>query len=448
MRLLFIHQSFPGQFSHLAAALSSLGHDVRALTMWVDSPKTGNVQLIHHRVSADDVSTLSALPPNLYRMNMMVLSGQSVAREIRKLKEAGWIPDAVIVHSGWGEAYFIKDELPNTPLGVFAEFFYHASGYDTNFDPEFVFSDQGLISAELSQKNVHLLQALYAADAVLCPTRFQRLVQPAEFQHKISVIHEGIETYNLHPNPNASISLPDAGVSFKAGDEVITFVSRGLELVRGFHTFMRALPEIMAQRPNARVIIVGDDKTHYGMQPPLGHTWRGMMTMELQDKLDFSRINFVGKVSRPVLNAILQISAAHVYLTYPFVLSWSLLEAMSIGCPIIASKTPPVEEVIENGKHGILVDYFDQAALVSSIVSVLANPEAYTGMRQAARDKICKEYDLLNKCLPAHIEWVKKLAAGNATEQASAKKEQSTQSAVSPNPLTARTHHGKAKLRR
>lgn len=417
MKLLFIHQSFPGQFLHLAGALSNLGHDVVALSMWSESPKTGNVRLIHHRVPAEELASQSALPPNLCRMNMMVLAGQSVAREIRKLKESGWIPDAVIAHSGWGEAYFIKDELPNTPLGIFAEFFYHAAGYDTNFDPEFVFSDKGLIAAELSQKNAHLLQALYTADAVLCSTRFQKRVQPAEFQHKISVIHEGIETYNLRPNPTASISLPDAGISFKAGDEVITFVSRGLELVRGFHTFMRALPEIMAQRPSARVIIVGDDKTHYGMQPPPGHTWRGLMTMELQDKLDFSRIHFVGKVSRPALNAILQISAAHVYLTYPFVLSWSLLEAMSIGCPIIASKTPPVEEVIENNKQGLLVDFFDQKALVSAVVSVLSNPGAYSDMREAAREKVCEEFDLMNKCLPAHIEWVKRLAAGNASEQ-------------------------------
>jgi glycosyltransferase involved in cell wall biosynthesis len=192
-------------------------------------------------------------------------------------------------------------------------------------------------------------------------------------------------------------------VELSAADEVITFVARNLEPLRGYHAFMRALPRVLAQRPNAHVVIIGGDGTSYGAHPPKGQSWKGIYLEEVQNGLDMRRVHFTGFLGYEQYLAALQISSAHVYLTYPFVLSWSLLEAMSAGCVVIGSDTAPVTEVID-GQNGMLVPFFDTEALAGAVVGALRDRRALSGMRARARETVMAGYDLRTVCLPQMLQ--------------------------------------------
>ena len=257
------------------------------------------------------------------------------------------------------------------------------------------------VPMQVRARNTAMTLALLDADRGVAPTRWQASRFPDDLRAKIDVIHEGIDTDLLHPSPRAEVRLRRDGVVLRPGDEVITFVNRNLEPHRGYHIFMRALPAILARRPKARVVIVGGDGASYGPPPPGGGSWKQLFLDEVQGSLDMARVHFVGRVAHGTLLQLLQISAAHVYLTYPFVLSWSMLDAMSAGALVIGSRTPPVEEVIKSGRNGVLVDFFDVDGLADAVVDALANPEAYRAMRAAARQTVMERYDLRRVCLPA-----------------------------------------------
>jgi glycosyltransferase involved in cell wall biosynthesis len=294
---------------------------------------------------------------------------------------------------------------------AFIEFFYRADGADYGFDPEF--ADLSLASrCRLQLKNTNHLLNLAACDWGVSPTEFQRSTVPAEYQGKISVVHDGIDTDYVRSDPNASVALQKAGVKLTRQDEVITFVNRNMEPYRGFHIFMRALPEIQRRRPNAWVLIIGGDEVSYGAPPPEGKTYRQMMLAEVGSQLDMNRIRFLGRLAYPDFLRVLQTSAAHIYLTYPFVLSWSMLEAMATECLVIGSATAPVQEVIRHGENGLLVDFFSTQHLVDAIESVLDHPDRMEAVRQRARRTVVERYDLKSLCLPRHLALVDTLAAG------------------------------------
>lgn len=252
------------------------------------------------------------------------------------------------------------------------------------------------------------LQHFPLADAATSPTHWQAQTFPEPFFSRIRVIHDGIDTETLIPNPHASITL-NSNTILTPKDEVITFINRNLEPYRGYHIFMRALPEILRKRANAHVIIVGGGDVSYGAPPPEGESWRTIFAAEVCDDIsdeDWSRVFFVDKVDYPLFVGILQVSTVHVYLTYPFVLSWSLMQAMSTGCAIVASNTPPVQEVIEDGNTGLLFDFFDKQALCERVCALLADPELRARLGSAARSHILTHYDLKSICLPQQIQWV------------------------------------------
>lgn len=225
------------------------------------------------------------------------------------------------------------------------------------------------------------------------------------------MIHDGIDTDVVKPNPDASLTLQD-GTVLTREDEVITFVNRNLEPYRGYHVFMRALPELLKQRPNARVLIVGGDEVSYGAAPPKGQTWKQIYIDEVRGKIptpNWERVHFLGKVPYDQFLSMLQISKAHVYLTYPFVLSWSLMEAMAIGAPIVASNTAPVTEVITHGETGRLFPFFDGERMIEEICTVLDNPDMCAEMAKASRAYAVENYDLQSCCLPKQLEWIQKL---------------------------------------
>ena len=253
-------------------------------------------------------------------------------------------------------------------------------------------------------------QALFDAERGVTSTQWQLSQFPRELARKISVVHEGVDTERAKPDRSATVSLTRNSLAFSASDEIVTFVSRNLEPYRGFHIFMRALPAIMRARPKAHFVIVGGDGEGYGAGPPAGRTWKSVFFDEVRDKLDVDRLHFVGRIAHHNFIRLMQISAVHVYLTYPFVLSWSLLEAMSCGALIVASATPPVEEVIEDGRNGFLAPFFDVDALSEKIVEALEKPDRCADMRLAARQSVLDRYDLKTKCLPQWLALVQQTA--------------------------------------
>ncbi|NRR31963.1 glycosyltransferase [Oxalobacteraceae bacterium] len=402
MRYLFIHQNFPGQFKHLAPALAALGHEVVGLGMnQLPAPLPG-VRYFRHEVNTAKLHKPGA--PQLSDLYGKVVRGESAAARLETLKAQGFTPDVIFVHPGWGEAMFVKDIFPQARLLIYAEYYYQPEGGDTFFDPEFSQPSTAALR-RLRLRNTHLLHAMSACDGALSPTTFQRDRHPEWFRERISVIHDGIDTERFKPDPKASVQLQAAGVTLRPGDEVITFVARQLEPYRGYHIFMRALPELLRLRPQARVVIVGGDGVSYGANPPEGKTWKGIFRDEVAAGLDMRRIHFVGKVPHALLTQLMQVSAVYTYLTYPFVLSWSLMEAMSTGCLIVASDTAPVREVIEHGRNGLLVDFFDPAALARTVADTLERRATLQHLRDAARQTVIERYDLNSLCMPALLRF-------------------------------------------
>ena len=402
-KYLFIHQNFPGQFKHLAPLLAAQGHEVVGLGMNQPAEPLPGVRYFRHTVAAERHGHRPS--PQLRDLHGKVLRGESAAARLEELKRQGFDPDVVFVHPGWGEALFVKDVFPRAKLLVYAEYYYGADGGDAFFDAEFSTSSPAALQ-RLRLRNTHLLHAMAVADGALSPTMFQRDRHPAWFRERITVVHDGIDTARFRPDPSAFVSLQAAGVTLRPGDEVVVFVARQLEPYRGYHTFMRALPELLKQRPKARVVIVGGDGVSYGASPPDGKSWKQIFLDEVKERLDMRRVHFVGKVPHAVLTQLMQVAAVYTYLTYPFVLSWSLMEAMSTGCLIVASRTAPVEEVIEHGRNGLLVDFFDHQALAAAVADALERRDSLQHLRDAARQTIVERYDLAQQCMPALLRFV------------------------------------------
>lgn len=380
MRLLVIHQNFPGQFGHLVRVWSRRpGWDVRGIGRDTAPGLPGFDKLIRYKL-ARNVRADQHL--YLRQIEASTLHGQAAARVMLKLKASGFVPDAILAHPGWGETLFAKDVFPNARLVHFCEWYYNAEGADLGFDPEFplTFDDKARIRMWNAQHALDLTQC----DIGVSPTHWQRSRYPEILQPKIVVQHEGIDLENLAPDSNAMVTTP-SGVTLKAGDPVITYVARNLEPYRGFHIFMRALDKIQKEHKHCHALIVGGDEVSYGRRPQGAKNWREKMLAEVE--LDPSRTHFLGRIPREQYVKVLQVSAAHVYLTYPFVLSWSLLEAMACGAPIVASDTKPVREVIRDDHNGTTVGFFDVDGIARGAIDWLWSVCAVVGPRtQASTD--------------------------------------------------------------
>lgn len=400
MKILFVHQNFPGQFLYLAPELAKRGHDCVALTD-NSNTRTATIKVLKYKHSPQEVDAAATRLGRNY--TTMSDRGVTVARAALQMRRQGYVPDVIFGHSGWGETLFLKEVWPEAKLIVYAEFYYRGRGADVGFDTEFgqPSFDQVMIA---QGRATYLGQALAHADAGLSPTEWQASTYPAPLRKMITVIHDGVDTTVMCPNPQASFALPN-GQTLHAGDEVLTFVNRNLEPYRGYHIFMRALPDILAARPKAQVVIVGGDEVSYGAAPKGAKGWKETILSEVRDRLDSSRVHFMGKVPYPEFVALMQVSRAHAYLTYPFVLSWSMIEAMSAGCHVVASATKPVMEAIEDGKTGTLVDFFDVSAWSAALTAALAQPERFTDLRAAARKLVLARYDQ-RLLLPRMVDFV------------------------------------------
>lgn len=400
MKILFVHQNFPGQFKHLAPALAARGHDVVALT--AESNKQQS-QIRTYRYPMPDPAPKPGQARLATTYMAMTDRAHRVGRAAAQLRDKlGFVPDVIFGHSGWGETLFLKEIFPQARLLVYAEFYYGTKGLDVGFDPEFrsaePFSGFGVIA-----RQSHLALSMLQADAALSPTEWQADTFPPELRSKITITHDGVDTDALMPNPQAQFTLPNGRV-LRAGDEVLTYVTRNIEPYRGSHIFIRALPQILAARPGAQVVVIGGDGVSYGMAPPQG-TWKERFLSEIAGAPGLERVHFLGRVPYRDYVTLMQISRAHAYLTIPFVLSWSLLESMAMGAHVVASRTAPVEEVVVDGVNGQLVDFFDVDAWSDALIAALASPERFAACCAAARKTIVENYDLKRLCLPRLIRF-------------------------------------------
>ena len=403
MRYLFVHQNFPGQYRHLAAHYARHGHEVFAIgerTNLGRTPRIPGVKLYGYDMPPGAAPEGFGAP-----VQRAIERGRCVAAGAAQLRRQGLRPDVVFTHIGWGEALFLKDIFPEARVLLYCEFFYRSRGADLGFDPEFPATPEKLLRVRVM--NAPLLMSLAASDAGIAPTGWQQRQFPAIYRRGITVVHEGIDTDVVAP---AGERDPD----------LITYVARNLEPYRGFHSFMRAIPEIQRRRPKARIVIVGGDEVSYSPRLPPGQTYRQRLLADLGDRIDLARVEFRGRVPYADYLALLRRSAVHVYLTYPFVLSWSLLEAMSAGCLVIGSRTPPVEEVMRDGENGMLVDFFSPAAIAERVDYALGHQSELAPLRERARQTVVARYDLRRICLPAHLKLVQTLQGQRADARAAA----------------------------
>ena len=412
MKLLFVHQNMPGQYREMmawlvaqnaaAAARGGPVHELAFLTQRQNYEAPAGLTKIlyrpHHRPG-----------DKAYGLSKVWEEGTGAgfgAVEALKAHEAqtGFRPDLIIGHTGWGEMLFVKSLWPDVPVLGFFEYYYNLTGAAVGFDPEEPLTPH--TPYLLAARNAVPDAMLHLCDRLTAPTQWQADLFPRLFHENMYVCHDGIRPDTLRPDPAVSVTLGRAG-RVTRDDEIFTYVARNMERMRGFHVFMRALPRILKARPKARVIIIGGNNTSYGKKSSTEGGFRAELEAEVGAEVDWSRVHFVGQVPYADFQQIVQISRCHIYLTQPFVLSWSLLESMAMEAPIVASDVAPVREAITHGETGLLVDYFQPEALADQVSEVLArqaaDPAAYDGMRRAARAHVVKTYDFETVCLPRHL---------------------------------------------
>ena len=395
MKILFLHRNFPAQFRYILKELSQNKENEIVFITNNDSHTLPGVRKIQYKLKRE-------IPENCHRYlrfyEEAIIHAQAAAEVAIQLRYSGFKPDIIYGHT-WGQTLFMKDIFPDVPLLCYFEWFYNSTGADMGFDGEGISVDK---LAKLRCKNAHLLIDLYTCDAGICPTKFQKKQFPKEFEHKLKVLHDGVDTDFCKPDEKAVFKIEGKNLTFSQKDEVITYATRGFEAYRGFPEFMKAVEMLQKRRPDMHVIIAGEDRVCYG--PKLADTtYKKLMLQQLN--LDLDRIHFVGYLPFEKYVNLLQISSAHVYLTYPFVASWSLLDAMSCACPVIASSTEPVTEFIEHNKSGLLFDFYNIGAQVKQIEYALNNREKMAAIRTNARKVIVENY-ALKDMIPKHLEYI------------------------------------------
>lgn len=401
MNYLFSHRNFPAQYRHILSELcKDKNNHMLFLTNAQQAGNIGNIQKAIYKLKRN-------VPEDCHRYlqqyEKAVIHGQAAAEYLIKLKNNGYRPDLICAHP-WGNSMFFKDVYPDVPLLNYCEWYYNSENSDVDFDAHKPSYDE---RAKIRCKNAQLLLDIVACDKAVAPTQWQKNQYPKEFHDKIEVLHDGIDTDYFKPNCDVLFSIPEKQLTLSQDNEVITYATRGMEEYRGFPEFMRMVEILLKKRKNTHVIIAGDDRVCYGRSIQ-GTTFKKKMLEELN--LDLNRVHFVGSLIYPEYKKILQISSAHVYLTYPFVLSWSMLEAMSCGCYVIGSKTQPVQEVIEDNFNGKLVDFYDKEELLSAVEYALDNKNNIQKIREKARETIIERYDL-KTLLPKHIKLMNSLIA-------------------------------------
>ncbi|HWR41436.1 MAG TPA: glycosyltransferase [Patescibacteria group bacterium] len=400
MRVLFLHRSFPAQFRYLAAQLALQPmNQVAFLTNREGGILPGVNKILYTPSRSANPDTQS----HLNAAEGAVLHGQAAYREMAKLKAEGFVPDVICGHSYWGPTLFAKDLFPHVPLLAYFEWFYKAEE-----------SDSEQVKMAVRTKNVPILWDLASCDQGLTPTTWQGSRFPTEYRDKIQVIRDGVDHSFFCPRPGHRLLLPRIGLDLSDVDEVVTYVSRSLEPLRGFPQFMQAAALIQKARPRCHVVVTGMEQSVYERAPAEGKTYKQILLETVE--LDRSRIHFTGWLSLPEYREVLQASTLHVYLTKPYILSWSLLEALACGCLTVASDSEPVREVIRDGENGLLVDMNAPGEIAAAVADVLSRKTEFGFIREKARQTICENYDL-DQQTGRQIELLRAMAARSAQKR-------------------------------
>jgi glycosyltransferase involved in cell wall biosynthesis len=384
--VLFVHNNFPGQFRDLAETLVSRGVACCAISQ----PQSAGLPGVRRAVYALAKGTTEGIFPLAVRAEADLIRAHGAWRAAKALRDEGWDPAVIVGHPGWGETVLLREVFPAAKQVAFAEFFYHARGFDVGFDEEFMSqTEDGAL--RVRAKNLAMSLAYAEADLIVSPTEFQASTLPQIFQNRVHVIHEGVDVEAIRPGAAEPFELADGRI-IAPGTPVITHVNNNLEPLRGMHIFARALPRLLAEVPSAQVLIVGGaTKNAYGGTAPDDQTWRDVAFRGV--KIDPARVHFLGRVPHERMLAALRLGSAHVYYTYPFVLSWSLAEAMASGCYVIGSDTAPLHDAIDDGVSGLLLPFFDVDALSGAMIEACHNPAATAPLRAAARAAAVERFD-------------------------------------------------------
>lgn len=361
MKFLFVHQNFPGQFLHILRYLADRPeHEI----VFITEPNTNEIPRVRKVPYVRPAPAAKEAHVAARELDGGVRRAEAVWRVAMNLRNLGFTPDVIVGHHGWGEMLNLTDVWPGVPMLGYFEFYYDPLKADVGFDPEFPSdpSDYPRIRAKNAINHI----ALNLDQHGMSPTRWQLSTYPAWAQERINLLWEGVELDLCKPNPAARRKeLKINELRIRPTDKLVTYVSRDLEPYRGFHLMMRTLPILQRARKDLKAVLIGSDGVSYGVMPPEG-TWRDIMMQEVGGELDMSRIAFPGRVPYSTYLSLLQRSDAHVYLTYPFVASWSLRESLAIGCAVVGSDTQPVSEFITHDDNGLLTSFFDKQALADN----------------------------------------------------------------------------------
>ena len=403
MQILLVHRTFPAQFRCLTAALGQdMSHQVCFLTTQEEQETPGVRKMLYqvNGKAAAEVHGYVRSTENAFYY------GTAAYEAAWKLKKQGWTPDVILGHSGWGPLLFLKEIFPKTPLIGYFEWFYRAHGSTHGFHPEQPVTPD--IEAEVRTKNVPILQDLCATDAGVSPMHWQKKQFPAEFHSKIRVLYDGVDTAFFQPRPEAKLVLPRLNLNLSAETEIVTYVTRAMEPMRGFPQFMEAVAEIQRRRPKCHIVVVGNDRAEYGKPREDGRSYKQWALDTYA--FDPARLHFTGPLLLEEYRTVLQASSVHVYLTYPYILSWSFMEALACGCMMISSRTAPVEEVVTGGENGLLVDFFTPMQIADRVDQVFAEPEAARRMREQARRTVLERYSF-QKLYPQHLAFLQEVSS-------------------------------------
>ena len=402
MRILFMHNNFPGQYRRIADYLmKNSKHKMAVATLKSNGQKFNLPKVLYepHREARENIH------PALIVTERATIMGQAAYKSLMPLKQRGESPDIILSHSGWGASMFVKDLFPNAKFLSYFEWYYHSIESDGEFLTKKPYDANDQL--RLRMKNTPILHDLAAMDWGQSPTNFQASKLPEKFRDRITVQHDGVDTDFFVPDDSAEVVIGD--VTLKKGDEILTYVARGMEEYRGFPQFMEVVARLQKERPRMHVVVLGDDRVAYGAKRTDGKTFKEWALEEFD--FDMSRLHFMGLQPLGVFKRLMQISSAHVYLTVPFVLSWSMLEAMSAGALIVGSDTAPVREVLDHDKNGLLVPFFEIDKIADQLSLILDNPDAYQVHRNRARKTVLSRY-ATRDLLPKYKQLIENVANG------------------------------------
>lgn len=392
MNITIIHPSFPGQYYYLAPYLAR-NPENKVVFLSQENNTGADLPGVQLGIYKEPNKAAPDTHHYLKTAANAVLEGQQVIRALHNLKDKGFTPDIIIGHAGWGSLLYTKEVLPKVPTMGYFEWYYHPRGTDNYFWPgEEPETDTALA---IQTKNMHHLLALESCDMGITPTQWQKQQFPVRYHDFIRLQHEGTDTKFCCPpegNRKPPLSLQNGACSLPEGTEIISYVSRGFEALRGFDKFMDAIRIVLARRPKCHVVLAGQDRICYGKDLPDGKTYKGIE--EEKGGYDKERVHFVGSLNRTDYKNLLQASSCHVYLTRPFVLSWSMLEAMSFGLPLVASATPPCMEVVTDRENGLLAEFRSPKHIADKIEEILTDRELAQRLGKNARETILERFEL------------------------------------------------------